>query len=376
MSLVKVAFLNNFRRLSRTMLALLGIIIGIGALISLVSVVDGVYKEASDSLGKMQGLMVFKGSMGPTNSLMSTSYEAKLKSVPGVNKAVPSVFKAISTIDGQKTSFGFGSYSIWGVMPSDFKYTVYNAIEDNIIQGDMLKDTDVKMIVVPKTFAEDYKKTIGSKVVLDDVSFKVKGIYEVSSMDNDIIANIDEVIKYFDLPSDQVNYYNISLINPQKASKVRNLIKFKFEELEAYSQQDTLEMVGDLLGNLRLLVIVVSIIAAIVAGVGIINTMLMSVMERTKEIGTLKAVGWTNGNVMLMILLESLFIGIIGGILGILFGFFGAFILGILSGLSTVVTFSTVISSFIFAVVIGVIGGLYPAYIASRLDPIEALRSE
>lgn len=376
MSLVKVAFLNNFRRLSRTMLALLGIIIGIGALISLVSVVDGVYKEASDSLGKMQGFVVFKGSMGPTNSLMSTSYEDKLKSIPGVNKAVPSVFKSISTVDGQKTSFGFSSYAIWGVKPSDFKYTVYNSIEDNIIQGDMLKDTDIKMIIVPKTFAEDYKKTIGSKVILDDVSFKIKGIYEVSSMDNDIIANIDEVIREFDLPSDQVNYYNISLINPQEASKVRNLIKFKFEELEAYSQQDTLEMVGDLLGNLRLLVIVVSIIAAIVAGVGIINTMLMSVMERTKEIGTLKAVGWTNGNVMLMILLESLFIGIIGGILGILFGYFGSFILGLASGLSTVVTFSTVISSFIFAVVIGVIGGLYPAYIASRLDPIEALRSE
>ena len=88
MSLIKVAFLNNFRRLSRTMLALLGIIIGIGALISLVSVVDGVYKDASDSLGRMQGLMVFKGSMGPTNSLMSNSYEAKLNAIPGVNKAI------------------------------------------------------------------------------------------------------------------------------------------------------------------------------------------------------------------------------------------------------------------------------------------------
>ena len=135
-------------------------------------------------------------------------------------------------------------------------------------------------------------------------------------------------------------------------------------------------MVGEVLGNLKLLVVIVSIIAAIVAGVGIINTMLMSVMERTKEIGTLKAVGWTNTNVMSMIILESAFIGIIGGIIGIAFGYFCSFMLGYLGGVPTYVTLTTIIESFVFAIVIGIVGGAYPAYVASKLDPIEALRSE
>jgi putative ABC transport system permease protein len=356
---------------------LLGITIGIAALITLVSVVDGVYKDTADSLGKMQGIMVFKGAQGPTNSLMSTSYEGKLKSIPGVKKVVPTLVKVIAEIDGQRSKgLNFSAYAIWGVKPSDFKYSNYNVIEENIIKGQMLKDSDDHMVIVPKKFADEYKKSIGSKVTLDGVDYKVKGIYEIGSQDNDIIASLINVRDMYGIPYDQVNYYTVTLVNPQDADKVRDLIKFKYDDLEAYGQQDTLELVGSVLGNLKLLVVIVSIIAAIVAGVGIINTMLMSVMERTKEIGTLKAVGWTNANVMTMIILESAFIGILGGFIGIIFGYFCSYVLGLVGGLPTVVTTSTLIQSFIFAVVIGIIGGTYPAYVASKLDPIEALRHE
>jgi len=363
--------------MSRTILALLGITIGIAALITLVSVVDGVYNDAANSLGKMQGIMVFKGAQGPTNSLMSTTYENKLKSIQGVNKVVPSVIKVINSIDGKKNpGLNFGAFAIWGIKPSDFKYSSSNAIADNLIKGSMLKDSDSHMIVIPKTFADKYKKTLGSKVTLDGVDYKVKGIYEISQQDNDIIASLSDVRESYNIPYNQVNFYTVSLVNPQDAEKVRDLIKFKFEELEAYGAADTLKLVGTVLGNLRLLVIIVSIIAAVVAGVGIINTMLMSVMERTKEIGTLKAVGWTNANVMTMIILESAFIGIIGGIIGIVFGYLLSFAISSTGLVPSYVTLTTIIESFIFAVVIGIVGGAYPAYVASKLDPIEALRSE
>jgi putative ABC transport system permease protein len=377
MSLIKVAFLNNFRRMSRTILALLGITIGIAALITLVSVVDGVYQNASEALGQMQGVMVFKGAQGPTNSLMSISYQNKLQSIPGVKKVVPTVVKVISIIDNKKGSaLSFSASAIWGIKPSEMKYSSSNTIEENIIKGQMIKDNDVYGIVIPKTFADSHKKTVGSKVNLDGQDFKVVGIYEISQQDNDIFANIVDVRKLYDVPFDQVSFFTVTPVNPQDADKVRDLIKFKFDNLEAYGQQDTLNLIGSVLGNLKLLVVIVSIIAAIVAGVGIINTMLMSVMERTKEIGTLKAVGWTNTNVMSMILLESAFIGIIGGIVGVIFGYLASAALGATGLVPTLVTLTTVVESFIFAFVIGIIGGAYPAYIASKLSPIEALRSE
>jgi len=377
MSLVKVAFRNNFRRMSRTILALLGITIGIAALITLVSVVDGVYKNAADSLGKMQGIMVFKGAQGPTNSIMSTSYEAKLKTIPGIKKIVPTLVKVTTSIDDKKAvGLSFSASALWGIKPSDIKYSMFNAIEENLIKGQMLNDNDSHMIIIPKTFADKYKKVLGSKVNIDGQNFKIKGIYEISAQDNDIIANISEVRKLYDVPVDQVNLYTVTPVNPQDAEKIRDLIKFKFEELEAYGQQDTLNLIGSVLGNLKLLVVVVSIIAAIVAGVGIINTMLMSVMERTKEIGTLKAVGWTNANVMSMILLESAFIGVIGGVLGIIFGYIFSSAINATGLVPTAITLATVIESFVFAFFIGIIGGAYPAYVASKLSPIEALRSE
>ena len=130
------------------------------------------------------------------------------------------------------------------------------------------------------------------------------------------------------------------------------------------------------MGSLRLLVGAVAAIAAIVAGVGILNTMLMSVVERFKEIGALKAVGWTNNDIMKMILYESALIGIFGGILGILAGIFVAGSIESLAGLTTAVGVGLILQAFLFALFIGVFAGLYPAYAASKMDPVEALRAE
>ncbi len=180
----------------------------------------------------------------------------------------------------------------------------------------------------------------------------------------------------FDMDKSKVSSFYVLPNNMSQSENIAKKIEFKFEDLEASTQQESAQQLGDVLGNLKLMVWVVSLIAAIVAGVGIINTMLMSVMERTKEIGTLKAVGWTDSNVMLMILFESIFVGLMGGILGIIFGYICSYIVFLISGLVTTVTITTVLQSFLFAFIIGIIGGLYPARIASKLDPIEALRSE
>ena len=104
--------------------------------------------------------------------------------------------------------------------------------------------------------------------------------------------------------------------------------------------------------------------------------MLMSVIERFREIGALKAVGWTNSNIMKMILFESIMIGVIGGFLGMVAGSAVAVLLHQTFGLTAAITPMLLLEAFSFAVLLGLVGGLYPAYIASKADPIESLRVE
>jgi len=107
--------------------------------------------------------------------------------------------------------------------------------------------------------------------------------------------------------------------------------------------------------------------------VGIVNTILMSIFERFSEIGALKAVGWTKFNIIKMIMLESLAIGIIGGILGLLMGFIADVLLNLIFGLGYSITPALVLQAFGFAVLLGLIAGIYPAYRAASLDPVAAI---
>ncbi|MEX1383945.1 ABC transporter permease [Lutibacter sp.] len=125
--------------------------------------------------------------------------------------------------------------------------------------------------------------------------------------------------------------------------------------------------------------IVLSLIAGIsllIGGIGIMNIMLASVLERTKEIGIMRAIGATEGDVILQFLSESVLISVGGGIIGIILGVIGAYIIEIASGIETVLTLSSIIVSFIIAVAVGLIFGIFPAKAAAKKRPIEALRSE
>ena len=381
MSLVKVAFLNNLRRLSRTFLALLGIAIGITALISLVSVVDGVYHQANDILGSIQGITVTqKGFYSPDFSRLDISWQNKLESISGVKKAIPETYVYVTKLDNKSINVMSpkNSTTLYVAPKADLKDGSYATTLENLVKGRLISNTDKYTVLISKKFAQDHSKTLNSTININNKRFNVVGIFEPESsfLDNLLVVDRQDAINAFNLDSKPVNSFLVVPVNPSQSKSLAKVIEFKYHDLSAQTSQEESQRVGDLLGNLRLLVIVVSIIAAIVAGVGIINTMLMSVMERTKEIGTLKAVGWTNTNVMSMIVLESIFISVIGGIVGVVLGYLVSFILTTVAGVPTIITTATIIESFVFALFMGIIGGLYPAYVASKLNPIDALIAE
>ena len=377
--MLKLAFLNLFRRKSRTFLAVVGIVIGITALIALNAVVDGIYNEIDTVIGSFQAIMVMeKGSMDQTLSKLDESLRAKIESIQGVRVVVPEVWILPQTVGGKTLALSQSLIppTIYGVDISAYRKLRGNGWIGELEKGEMLNSNDKYAVLMGKSLADDMHKFIGSSIKLNGQKFRVKGIVSSESelLGNLIIMDIDTAREIGGFPKDKVSSFYVEVIDPTEDRKVAKKINFALgSEVEANTASDFSEMFAGVMENFRLAALAIALISAFVAAIGIINTILMSVMERYREIGTLKATGWTNTNIMQMILYESTFIGIIGGIIGILFGtalslYIPAF------GIPTLIKLEPVLYAFLFAFFVGVVAGLYPAYRASKLDPVEAMR--
>ncbi len=374
--MIKLSFLNLFRRKSRTFLGVGGIVIGVMAIISIVSVVDGFYYELNDMIASYQGVMVWeKNTLDQTLSHLDISILPDIKKIRGVRNVVPEIWALPKSIGGKPVKGMTMTTTIYAVDLSAYSKLKSNVIIGEIAKGEMLKPSDRGYVIVSKNYSENNNVFLGSTLKINGKSFRVKGISDSGASFYDVFfMNIQDGWEITDYNSDKISSVLVELENPEKDKEIASLIEFKLgDKVDAMSMSEASSMIGGLLGSLRLVAFIVAAISGFVAGVGIINTMLMSVMERSREIGTLKATGWTESNIIKMIIYESFFIGLLGGIIGIIFGFIATELLKDF-GLSPVVSLGLVIQAFSFAVVVGVIAGIYPAYRAAKLDPIEAIR--
>ena len=378
--MISLAFHNLFRHKARTILSLLGIVLGVAAIIVMVAVIDGIQDEIVTALSQLQGVQVLEAdSMGPMFSQIDESYTSKLESIQGVRVAVPTIMGLVKNIDGETVPLSMSRVMVYGMDISRQSKTRGETIVAEITKGEELVAGEKGKVMLGEAVAEDYSKFVGSSIKVNGKRFKVKGIFKMNSplMETTIVLPIDEARNLLDFPEGKVSMYNLDLVNPEEDKKVAKLINFRYgDELDAASSSQFSGEIESLLGDLRLVVFLVAAIAAIVAGIGIINTMLMSVLERFREIGALKAVGWTNYDVMKMIILESIMIGFIGAIAGVILGYAAAEAAKGILGLTLLVTPMLVAEALAFAIAIGLVAGLYPAFVASKMDPVEALTAE
>ena len=262
---------------------------------------------------------------------------------------------------------------VFGYHPRSFPMGHFRVLEGEALAGG-------HQVLVGKNAAEQLGVDVGDTIRLMRSNFRVVGIYEtgISYEDVGVVIGLREAQTLTGKPH-QVMYYAIKLRHPGDAETVKEHLESAFPDLDVSLTSEIAESMSDF-QVMEELMTQVSALAVFIGGLGMLNTMLMSVLERTREIGVLRALGWRRRQILGMILKESLLLGAVGGVCGILLGLGLGGLMGLLEGtwasIEPVYSGGLFIQATAVALLAGVLGGLYPAWRATRLRPVEALRQE
>ncbi|MFH1588624.1 MAG: ABC transporter permease [Candidatus Diapherotrites archaeon] len=375
----------------RSILTLLGIIVGIAAIITLISVGQGVTNAINHQFEKMGSntLMVLPGKSMVTAALseLKENDAELIKKIQGVEFAIP-IYVETDQAEFEKET---KTAMIIGIDPDD-KEQLNNVGLIEVAEGRALASSDNYSVLIGNKIEKDYFEKdvqLRQKIMLFEKNFKVIGITKSAGMffgavyDTAIIMNYKTLKEFKEglTPSRII----VKTINKEQNEEVKQRITERLkrdhgqEDFQVSTMESITEMTQSVLGIVQLVLLAIAAISLVVGGIGIMNTMLMSVIERTNEIGLMKATGATNNQVLTQFITEAGIIGLLGGTIGIIIGITVAYaisFIGSQSGFELPISFDIVLflGTVLFALTVGIISGVYPAFMASKLDPVEALR--
>lgn len=383
----------------RSLLTMLGIIIGITAVIVLLGLGFGIQDRIE---GKISGLgsnivAIHPGSRSKygserTGALESLSYRDYLaiKKLPNIKNASPLVHGQYVAVNGNKN---------WNTDISGVNSEYITMTDQKLIEGRLWTEKEYvnreRVVILGKTVANNLFgeiSPIGKKIRVNNMPFTVIGVLEPKGLlfgfdpDDRILApfsTVQERIVGIDYLNAIVLTYSSIEVMPQVEVDVTNLLRAKHRligsadnDFTIMNSRDLMNFLGDTTQMLTLFLGSIASISLLVGGIGIMNIMLVSVTERTREIGIRKALGATYNMIVAQFLIEAIFISLSGGIIGMILGVSATKLVGLLTGIKTVIYFGPIIGSFIFSVAVGLVFGLYPAQKAAKLNPIDALHYE
>ncbi len=401
--IIKLAIESLKANKLRTFLSMLGIIIGVGAVIAIVSIGSGAREQITARISNLGSniINIMPGtSRGWGGRVSRSSGEIfTLELADYIEKLSPSVKRVVPISQGSglliKENFNIQT-TIIGTNADYQEINNYNlAMGQFINEGDL--DTSRNIIVLGSELAEELfgnNNPLGEKIKLSyekrDYLFTVIGVMEEKGAG--LTGNLNEqayipITTFMKKLSNSrfVSYYTAQANSSDEASAAVGeieyfLIKYlEDEEQEKFnllSQDQILDTISSVTASLSLMLGGIAAISLLVGGIGIMNIMLVSVTERTREIGIRKALGAKNKNIMSQFLIEALSLSGMGGLIGICFGWLGAYAIAQAGKWPLVVSPISVLLAFGFAVIIGLFFGLYPAMKAAKMDPVDALRYE
>lgn len=356
------------RRKVRTLLTLFGVAIGVAAVVAMGAMAEGFISSYTTVLTS-SGADVIVAQGDAIDILLSGVDEAVGPQLAGI----AGVEKVSGVLVGMVTTPDVPYFIVYGLDPAEFGMAHYKVVEGQGIRGS-------RQILLGRTAAKSFKKRVGDSFKFLDVSFKIVGLYETGQALEEwgCVISLKEAQEVFKKPR-QVTYYQLKARRPEAVGGILQEVKRRFPKL-AVSRSSTYmddQMETDLF---RAMGWFIGLLASVAGGLIMMNTMLMSVYERTREIGVLRALGWRRSRVLLMILGEALALSLVGGALGIALGVglmqAAAQIPAVASLLQTSYTPGLFVQAMAVAVLLGAMGGLYPAWRAAQLQPVEAMRYE
>jgi putative ABC transport system permease protein len=406
MDYAKFAFNGIKNRKLRSWLTLIGIVIGITAVVSLIGIGQGLKVAISSQFGDIgtdKLTITTSGGFGVPGASVSKPLTKrnveKIENVRGVKVAAGRLIGRAKVESKEEVIFG----NVASVSEGDGRKLIESAFDLEAKKGRLLEDGDKKKVVLGNNVGEENmgssgfekKIDVGSKILIEEEEFEVVGILEETgsfTVDALIFMEEDDLRRILDIPEENYNIIvtqvhqneDINLVkkNIEKLLRKERDVKEGEEDFTVQTPQATIDQINSALFAVQLFVYIIASISILVGGIGIMNTMFTSVLERTKEIGIMKSIGAKNSTIFTIFFIESGLIGSVGGIIGAAFGIamatglasVGRLLLGselIRADISIWLVLGSIFGSFLLGTIFGVI----PAIRASKLNPVDALRN-
>jgi putative ABC transport system permease protein len=385
-----MAWRNLSRRKLRTSLTVAGIVVGVALILVLLSLVAGIDVQVRTSIRALGGadIVVYNATivnarqsffLGSSATLNESMVE-EIASLPNVYAVSPQVTEVVVVNDTLAP--------VWGIEPKTYDDATGGL---NIVEGRTIDENETNVTVLGKALLDVFNASLGQQILVNarppnqenNVTLTIVGVYEtgVSVTDRGIYVPIS-VAQNLTGSYGKVTSILVKADDPNNAATVSSEIITLFPETRVIAMSTITERTSQLLNTVAVFLGALGIVALVAGSFGVINTMLISVVERTREIGTMKAIGAKNSTVLKVFISEALLLGCLGGIVGVVIGGLSSLVVSRLSidilptagNVSPLLTLPNIAISFFLGLATGVVAGLYPAWRAARMKPVEALR--